>query len=409
MTSSELNTTTTAAYMHIQEEQSRQQHIQDPGSRWAGLDSSNLDSLKKRHAFLNEYSDEVLATTPLETLLKLETTSIKLHNMEKGNNVDEKLAANRDNLENNNIKVNEGVDNMWSALHPARFLPGAGCSAVKMWLKAREVLDGSKIPAISIYDMASIGLAGYVTPKGWSVIHDPGNSNLQLKLFSINNCGQRTSSKSGEYGDEELQDVAEIGELKCALRVMREAMAFVSPWNKSVAAIEGFLIQNHFCSSDLDGLEKQAQILSQFIDYCLRENSNRWRGHEAFLTVAELKGTWSSFFGARPQALLAKAKKPYKQERFGFKQNDNYRGNDYRSNDFRSNDFRSNDGWQKMNPMLFFDDICVMWNLGKCVKPPGTCATKKGRLLKHICNFRPDPANPQTYCGALHPCFSFHK
>ena len=166
MTSSELNTTTAAAYMHIQEEQSRQQHIQDPGSRRAGLDSSNLDSLKKRHAFLNEYSDEVLATTPLETLLKLETTSIKLHNMEKGNNVDEKLAANRDNLENYNIKVNEGVDNRWSALHPARFLPGAGCSAVKMWLKAREVLDGSKIPAISIYDMASIGLAGYITPKG---------------------------------------------------------------------------------------------------------------------------------------------------------------------------------------------------------------------------------------------------
>ena len=399
MTSGELSTNTAAAFMHIQEEQSRQRHLQDPGTSCAVLDSSKLDSLRKRHSFLNEYSDGVLASTPIETLLKLESTSIKLQNLERGNNVDEKLAANRDNLESTNIRVMEGVDNRWTTLHPARFLPGAGCSAVKMWLRAREVLDGTKAAAISIYDMASIGLAGYVTPKGWAIIHDPGNSNLQLKLFSINNCGQRASTKASECGDKELHDVAEIGELKCALRVLREAMAFALPWNKSVAAIEGFLIQNQYCSSDLDGLEKQAQILSQFIDYCLHENSNRWRGHEAFLTVAELRVAWSSFFGARPQALLAKAKKPYKQEKFNFKGHENY----------RSNDYRGNDSWQKLNPMLFFDDICVMWNLGKCVKPPGTCATKKGRLLKHVCNFRPDPANLQMYCGTLHPCFSFHK
>ena len=118
--------------------------------------------------------------------------------------------------------------------------------------------------------------------------------------------------------------MAEMGKLKCALRVLREAMVFVHPWNKSVSAIEGFLIQNQYCTSDLEGLEKQAQILSQLIDYCLRENSNRWRGHEAFLTVSKLKGTWSSFFGARPQALLAKARKPFKQERTGYKPNDNF-------------------------------------------------------------------------------------
>ena len=394
MTSSDLHNTTTTASAIIREEQTRQQHLQDPATRRAVLDSTHLDSLKKRHAFLNEYDDDILASTPLETLLKLESTSIKLHNLERGNNVDEKLSANRDNMESTNTKVCEGLDNRWSTLHPARFLPGAACSAVKMWLRAREVLDGSKIPAVSIYDMASVGLAGYVTPKGWSIIHDPGNSNLQLKLFSINNCGQRASSKPNDYGDDELHDVAEMGELKCALRVLREAMGFVHPWNKSVSAIEGFLIQNQYCTSDLEGLEKQAQILSQFIDYCLRENSNRWRGHEAFLTVSELKGTWSSFFGARPQALLAKARRPFKQERNDYKPNSNFKGND---------------SWQKLNPMLFFDDICVMWNLGKCVKPPGTCTTKKGRLLKHVCNFRPDPNNTQTYCGALHPCFAFHK
>ena len=187
MTSGDLHTTTTAATAIIREEQTRQQHLQDPAARRAVLDSTHLDSLKKRHTFLNKYKDDILASTPLETLLKLESTSIKLHNLERGNNVDEKLSANRDNMEATNIRVCEGIDNRWSNLHPARFLPGAACSAVKLWLRAREVLDGSKIPAISFYDMASVGLAWYVTPKGWSIIHDPGNSNLQLRLFSINN------------------------------------------------------------------------------------------------------------------------------------------------------------------------------------------------------------------------------
>ena len=91
MTSGDLHTTTTAATAIIREEQTRQQHLQDPAARWAVLDSTHLDSLKKRHTFLNEYNDDFLASTPLETLLKLESTSIKLHNLERGNNVDEKL------------------------------------------------------------------------------------------------------------------------------------------------------------------------------------------------------------------------------------------------------------------------------------------------------------------------------
>ena len=74
MTSGELSTNRAAAFMHIQEEQSRQRHLQDPGTSRAVLDSSNLDSLRKRHSFLNEYSDGGLASTPIETLLKLEST-----------------------------------------------------------------------------------------------------------------------------------------------------------------------------------------------------------------------------------------------------------------------------------------------------------------------------------------------
>ena len=58
---------------------------------------------------------------------------------------------------------------------------------------------------------------------------------------------------------------------------------------------------------------------------------------------------------------------------------------------------------------MFFDDICVMWNLGKCIKAPGACTTAKGKKLRHVCNYRPNPATPGTYCGKNHVAYQFHK
>ena len=301
-----------ARFLNDENSRSRSNPTADPGSLQTGhqaiLNISQLSSLRKRHTFLNEYSDELIISTPIDTLLKLESTSIKLKNLEKAKDIDDKLTSNRDSLPDTAIQIEQGTDNRWDKLHNSRFLPGMGGSAVKTWLKAREVMGRGGHAPIATYDMGSVGLAGFVTPKGWMEIHDPGSSNLSLRQFSINNCGKRTTTKSGDNMDDEMTDVIEVGEFKCALRVLREAMTFVHPWNKSVAALEGFLIQTNYCSTDLAGLEKQATILSQFVDYVLRENSNRWRGQDSFLTIGDLKGTWESFFGGRPQSILAKTK-----------------------------------------------------------------------------------------------------
>ena len=301
-------------YIEDENSRSRSNPTADPGSGHqqtgyqAILNITQLASLRKRHVFLNEYSDEIIISTPIDTLLKLESTSIKLKNLEKAKDIDDKLTGNRDNLPDTIIQVEKGVDNRWDKLHDARFLPGMGGSAVKTWLKAREVMGRGGHAPIATYDMGSVGLAGYVTPKGWLEIHDPGSSNLSLRQFSINNCGKRTMSRGSDNMDDDMADVMEVGEFKCALRVLREAMTFVHPWNKSVATLEGFLIQANYCSTDLSGIEKQATILSQFVDYVLRENSNRWRGQESFLTIGDLKSSWESFFGGRPQSILAKTK-----------------------------------------------------------------------------------------------------
>ena len=374
--------------------------------RMGTVTSRDLEGLKKRHAFLAEYSDNTLTSLPLETVLKLESTSIKLRNLEKSRATEEKLAANRDSLGNTVIQVQAGVDNRLTKIHPARFLPGMGCSAVKMWEEARKALGNEGHAAIGTYDMKSVGLAGYVTPQGWGAIHDPGNSNISLRMFSINNCGRKIQGKVGDQEDN-LYDVVEIGEYKVALRVLREAMGFVHPWNKSVAALEGFMLMTNFCAKDLEGLDRQAILLTQFTDYVLRENSNRWRGLESFMGIDELKGAWESFFGARPQSMLSKGRAPSNKNSSQWAGSHGGQGQGQQLQ--RQQAGASGSGVRgKIHPSLFYEDICVMWNVGRCTKAPGTCQTSSGKPLRHICNFRPDYNRPMPPCGANHASCFYH-
>ena len=311
------------------------------------------------------------------------------------------------------IKVQQGVDNRWSTLHEARFLPGAACSAAKLWLRAREVIGTSGQPAVSVYDMSSVGLAGHVTPSGWLALGDPGNSSISINMFYISNCGKKLGSRTDGWREESLREIAETGEGKTAIRALREALAFAQPWNRSVADLEGFLVQNNFCSADLDGVDQQAVILVGFVDYVLRENSNRWRGQEAFLSISELKGAWESFFGSRPQSMLARSKKQgqFHQKNFfkGFSHSPSsgHHAGQSQLGGVQVKQEPGQGGRPLIHQALFWDDICVMFNIGRCVKPPGSCVTKRGRPLRHICNHRADPAKPTEYCGLAHAaCFN---
>jgi hypothetical protein len=122
-------------------------------------------------------------------------------------------------------------------LHLAIFLGGAACSAVRLWLTARDVLGTTSYPALGCYDLGSVGLAGYISSKGWAELHNMNSSKLFIKLFNINNCLARTSSKkTGEQED----DIVELGEYKLALRALRTVYSFAMPWNFSILALEGF-------------------------------------------------------------------------------------------------------------------------------------------------------------------------
>jgi hypothetical protein len=255
-------------------------------------------------------------------------------------------------------------------------LGGAACSAAKLWLAAKEAMGSAVPPPVGCYDMGSIGLAGYVSSKGWVELSNPASTKISVKMFNINNCSARSGPKKQGEGED---DSLELGELKLAVRVLRSAMSFVMPWNQSVAALEGFLLQSNYCAADLANVDRKAHILTKFVDYVLQQNGDRWRDAEPFLAAGELKTTWSAFFGAQPVAQLGQ-KKGQKQQ----------------------------GGQKKVDPRIALG-ICFNWNLGNCGKPAGSCMTAKGRPLKHVCDFIADPSKPNDVCGKDHMRKDYHK
>ena len=210
-----------------------------------------LENLKRKFDFLSEYSDGFIKATGVDVLIKAETASRKLQKLDKERKAEDKLYQNRESLTSSISNIPAGTDNRLDILHPARFLPGATCSAAKMWLQARSVMGGNGTIPLSTCDMASIGLGGSVSAKGWVEIHNPSSPFLSIRMFSMNSCV--TKSKAP---DSDFPDMEDISEFKAALRVLRGAMAFIHPWNRSVDAIESFFVQNNFWASDISSTEK---------------------------------------------------------------------------------------------------------------------------------------------------------
>jgi hypothetical protein len=156
-----------------------------------GITDADIMVLKRKHAFLADFSDSFIRNTPIGDLMRIESTAMKAKEIEKAKDSDDLLATNKNNLAQVFSEVPEGRDNRWNVLHSARFLGGAGCSAAKLWLAAKAAWgSASPPPPIGNYDMGAVGLAGYVSPRGWVEIHNPASSKLSIKLFNINNCAR---------------------------------------------------------------------------------------------------------------------------------------------------------------------------------------------------------------------------
>ncbi len=98
--------------------------------------------------------------------MRMETTNMKLKEVERAKDADDRLAHNRSNI--GVISVDIGLDDRTTNLHDGRFLPGANCSAAKLWLAARSRIPLHGAPPLGNYDMAGVGLGVSYPPGGGS-------------------------------------------------------------------------------------------------------------------------------------------------------------------------------------------------------------------------------------------------
>jgi hypothetical protein len=119
------------------DEASRTIPTKDPASSSSYIMSdSDLAALRAKFTFLKDFSDDFIRANKPESLIKLETASVELKEAEGTKDADDRLAHNRANI--GTICVDMGIDDRTSHLHNGRFLPGANCSAARLWLAARD-------------------------------------------------------------------------------------------------------------------------------------------------------------------------------------------------------------------------------------------------------------------------------
>jgi hypothetical protein len=177
----------------------------DPASSHSAITDKDLATMRDKFPFLRDFSDGFLGANKPETLIKMEATHLKMRELERQKDAEDRLAANRSALGSNPTTVREGLDDRWNILHPGRFLPGAACSAAKLWLKARKSIGLSGTAPLGNFDMSCVGLGGFVTAKGWVELANPSSARMSIKLFNINNCKAKASNLK-DNSDSELAE-----------------------------------------------------------------------------------------------------------------------------------------------------------------------------------------------------------
>ena len=135
---------------------------------------------------------------------------------------------------------------------------------------------------------------------------------------------------------------------------------------------------------------------------------------EPFLDTRALRNTWADFVSQK--SLSAKNKPQFSKGKGNNHPNNHSNNHNNPSHQHQQQQFQQQQ-WPttippsmryNMDPRLFKEDICVLFNLGKCLRTAVNCNTKGGKPLRHVCNHRPDPTKPDIPCGQNHMAKLFH-
>ena len=243
---------------------------------------------------LRDLPEAMLKKMPTSVMFQLNTALAKEKKTSERLGVNTKLTHNAKRLARNPVEVAKGADNRQDIRHPARFLGGASSALVDQWAEARRVIGEGGITAIGNYDLDAVGCGGCVSPKGWLELHNPASQDLKLKQFHMPNMTSGTASKKqqGEEGNENSKEIEDLESFRIALNTAREAQASALPWNRSICALVGLMVNTNYLAEDLGGNPKRASILSEFTDYVFSRNGLNWENSQPFLTTDDLSHVW---------------------------------------------------------------------------------------------------------------------
>ena len=239
--------------------------ITDPDFQESEEESEGLE-LWKLLPHLKDVDESLLKKLPISAVFQLNNALAKEQKSSDRLGVNTKLAHNAKKLARNPVAVEEGQDNRRDILHSARFLGVASSSLAEQWGLARKIIGEAGVVPLGNYDLDSVGCRGCVTPKGWLEIHNPASQELKLKLFHMPNMAgnsQGSKRQDGEDG-ESLKEIADLDSYRVALNTAREAMASALPWNRSISALVGLMLNTNYLAEDLGGNPKRAAILTEF-------------------------------------------------------------------------------------------------------------------------------------------------
>jgi hypothetical protein len=335
--------------------------MQDPDESESESEDGDELQIWKMLPNLKNISEAKLKNMPVEFIFQLNAALGKDKKNTEKLTVNARLAQNVQKLIRHPVKVKEGEDNRRDILHASRYLGGASCALTEIWSGARREIGENGVLPLGNYDMDSVGCGGSVTPKGWQEVHNPSSQEMKLKLFHLpnvaNSClSARKVNIDGEGEGlaigESMREIADLEAFKAALNTAREAMHSAMPWNRSISAVFGFMMNTNFMQEDLGGNQKRAQILTEFVDYVFGRNALNWENGHNFLTTDELAHVWSNWRGKR--AIL-----------FGKPAHESKKKEDKKSK----------------------NDLCRKFNAKTCpTQTSKTCKTPWGTVLRHLCN-----------------------
>ena len=197
-----------------------------------------------------------------------------------------------------------------------RFLPGAEAPGHQLWLQARRVWGQDGVDPICNYDLTLVGIAGTISAKGMDALHNPGNEEISVKMFTVSNVinarsGLRAILATGKDRCEtfntwkEKQDINELREASCKL--MHTAQ-MIRPWDYSFMVIESWLNPSFWLSEELKGY-KRASLVGDFIDHIMQRNAANWVQELPFLDSHQIQTQWKAWWGSR-RAIVPKDQGP---------------------------------------------------------------------------------------------------